>query len=191
MSSNIYILAPDFRYDVIMNNVKVIDGLRDARAFSGEQLLPSWQPPKVHKTRMDRHDADILNHRSNLPVLSQRAADVLSPLLAGHAELLPLDAGGETLFALNVLSVLAVLDEPNSTVERFSGGGKLDGIIKWIERFAFLENADGYPIFKLRGFAEIWVFVSQEFVDLARAARLKGACFRLASDPRNKVIEDH
>jgi hypothetical protein len=126
---------------------------------AGEQLLPS--------------DAPWLGAHALL--LRPRAVHALSPLLAGHAELLPLECGGEDLVVVNPLHVVDALDERASRVQRFSPSGR----IFIIQKHVFVpERISGLPFFKIPSLRVSPTYVTDSFVEQWRKEGLQGIQFR-------------
>jgi hypothetical protein len=106
-------------------------------------------------------------------VVDAKAWEALRPLAAPHAEALEMTLSGETLYALNVTTVLDCLDPERSTIRRFDNGG-----IMAVERYVFRAVCVGdTPLFKQRGLEMSDVFVNDAFRRAAEEAGLTGARF--------------
>ncbi len=111
---------------------------------------------------------------AGVPALSQRAVQVLRPLIEDDGQLLPLQCAGGEYFILNLTNFVDALDERQSEIVRFPDGKKvLD-----IKRFGFvpakLQNVD---IFKLPQLPLGQVFVTDGFVKTVRDEGLVGIDF--------------
>jgi hypothetical protein len=99
-------------------------------------------------------------------------------MLLRYGELLPLRCAGAELWLYNVTHVIDALDEPASTIDRFS-----DGRIMFIRRLALRKDVIGDDdIFKFSRERGDSICFSQRFVDLWRSAGLTGVAFHQVWD---------
>lgn len=83
--------------------------------FRGRSRRRRWVAPEVEITAKSKPAGDGLCWSGGPPVVSEHARDVLSPLLRGHAEFLPLlTLRGRAFFVLNVTRRIDCLNEQRS-----------------------------------------------------------------------------
>ena len=132
--------------------------------FNGTSIIKSWISVTVHIYRT-KLAGDFPHLTSHVPVFSQRAVDVLSPLLEGNVEVLPIecpDYKKKRFFAIHVLELLDCLDYLRSTITRFPSGG-----IMFIDRYVFKPDiVQDKHIFRILEAPLKGVFVSQKFRDI-------------------------
>jgi uncharacterized protein DUF1629 len=108
---------------------------------------------------------------------SERALEVLDPLVSQSIEALPLDCvncGQDKFFVINVLDVVDCLDVPRCIYEEAHPGYFL-----WIDRYAFRPGSvEGHHIFKVPQQIVGSVLVSPEFKRRVEESGLVGAVFR-------------
>ena len=104
---------------------------------------------------------------------SDRAAEVLAPLIGDVIELLPLAYDGPGRFhVVNLLDIVDCLDEQRSNLARYS-----DGDIMIVYKYAFKPGTtDGHHLFKCKQ-CMIHHLVSAEFKALVEKTGLVGAYF--------------
>ena len=146
--------------------------------FNGLPMKPSWKDVTVDwdpdTRRKPKGDfPDLFTH---IPVFTPKAATALADLLQGNGELLPILIGGEEYVLFNVTRVTDALDESRSEIIRFDDSPKILNIE--IHCF-FQEKIGNTTIFKIPQVPTMDVFVTEEFVDRVRSARLKGFKFTL------------
>lgn len=137
--------------------------------FVGRPMAEGWSPPAFTVRAKSKKTRDFLAWENTAPLLSARARRVLEPLLAPHAEFLPFATfGRDDYFALNVTTVLDVLDLSRCVVRSY------DGHITAMRRAFFRAPlpAPLSPIFKTPHWSDI--YVTGAFVALAVEARLTG-----------------
>lgn len=140
--------------------------------FTGEPLAGAWKPFEAELDRSGKR-GNFLGFSTHVPVVDAKAWEALRPLAAPHAEALEMTLAGETLYALNVTTVLDCLDPERSTIRRFDHGG-----IMAVERYVFRAACVGdTPLFKQRGLEMSDVFVNDAFRRAAEEAGLTGARF--------------
>jgi hypothetical protein len=141
--------------------------------FTGKPFGNAWKPIRVRLFKSKkRGDFPMLS--SHVPVFSERAWKALESLVSRSGEALPLDAGSETLYAINVLAVLDCLDMTRSDVDRYPSGG-----ISYINRYAFKPGWEPKDnIFKVRGAELKEVLVSEAFKNQVEQDGLQGLAFR-------------
>jgi hypothetical protein len=130
----------------------------------------------LHEDSNHDQDSECPWWFGGVPVVSQRAIDVLGELLLPHTELLPIEVAPSSsgfeydYFAVNVITVVDCLDHDRSLFKRYSTGR-----IMKIERYSFIENRiSGIPIFKIPESTTVSVFVSSKFRSAYKQAGLTG-----------------
>ncbi len=103
---------------------------------------------------------------------SERARQIIEPLVKGQVEFLPLKTPVGIYYEMNIQRI-ACLDEENAIVKRFK-----DGQIMRAEKYAFLdEKLGGQHIFWEREIGIKVTFVSDEFKRLVEENGLTGLLF--------------
>jgi hypothetical protein len=142
--------------------------------FSGVPMSDDWIAPPFKISNRSKKLPDFVSWMLCAPVLSERAAIALRPLLSDHVQFLPFGViKTKTYYALNALRVQkGLLDYKRSTVLRSSADPMT---IIMIERAFFNPEAALRlpPIFKLaEGTGDI--FVTDEFAHVAVEQKLTG-----------------
>ncbi len=148
-------------------------------------LASEWEPPAAHVFDEDDYgvedsglegDFPTLMDFGRIPVVSQRAWDVLKPLIGGVCELLPIVyPGGKPFFLLHVMKTIDALGEARSRVRRSKIG---DCRITRIFEYAFHEDRlAGQHIFKLPLASGGELFIDDEFRRTVEENGLKGLLF--------------
>jgi hypothetical protein len=154
----------------------LLDGVRRADVWSP---VPFERRPTRHPSyRKNRSKPVDFPSLMGLGLaFSERALQVLDPLMGQSVEALPLECvncSQNRFFVINVLDILDCLDEPRCIFTRYSDGGIMD-----IKRYAFLPNSlEGHHIFKVPQQVVGSVLVSPEFKRRVEENGLVGAVFR-------------
>jgi hypothetical protein len=144
--------------------------------FAGRPMMAGWQPPVIDVRGGPRKRLpDFVSWMLSAPVITSKAKLALEPLIAPHAEILPLRAVRKTqLYALNVLTLVDCLDEQASEIVY---SPDTPGRIVNVLAFSFKDGCvPDAPIFKLATYPSD-VFVTRPFVASTRSAGLVGAAF--------------
>lgn len=143
--------------------------------FIGKPMAANWKPPAVRILGKSKRLRDFVAWMLKAPVISEKAKNALQPLIAPHAEILPLiELRGKMFFAVNVTTLVACLDKEKSDILYAPDE---PGRILNISRYFFNESrVKPVPIFKLLEFP-IDVFVTRPFVDAVISNGLRGAAF--------------
>lgn len=103
------------------NNFQYLLPADPERARSGDLTFDcnrwgdTWDPPEVYVGNPKAKRGNFFNFLKGDPyICDQRAHDALEHLLYPFAELLPLPFEGETLYVINVLTCLNILDEKHT-----------------------------------------------------------------------------
>lgn len=118
---------------------------------------------------------------SNVPALSERAANRLRNVLVKHGELVELTSHDGEFFALNAKIRADVIDMERSSVTRFRSGAVME-----IGHYVFREDAIGdWDIFRsVHDDRSGDIFVSERYVEAVRESGLPGAEFEFLSEVR-------
>jgi hypothetical protein len=167
------------------------DHVRPVALGHPRSWLGVWQSPSARFIRDDEvlkevpddptppppylRDGDFSEYHGVL-ALSARAIAVLSPLISGAAELLPLQCPEGDFHLLNVVQVLDCLDHERANITYWE-----DGTIRSVGQFAFHPGClDDKHIFKLPLYNYSRIYVSQLFKDSVAQFALKGLRFEPA-----------
>jgi hypothetical protein len=141
--------------------------------FDGRSLTASWKPVPITAADEPDDEAELGDFAflGTMPMLSERAARALCPLLAGQAELLPVVYPRRTYFCLNVTRVIDALDEEASTVERFASSGRVMSVDRFVFRSEPLVDA---TIFRIPQLLRSLTFVTDAVSRVVRREELLG-----------------
>lgn len=150
------------------------------RAFDGERRRESWRPVAVRLVKEDEQGRPLLESDvpwlgKHAPVFRDSATEALGGLLSGGGELLPLENEEADLRVLNVTAVLDALDEERSTLVKFPSTGRIMNVKTHVFRPEVIEGAH---VFKVPHLLRGSVFVTDEVVQAAERAGLRGVGFR-------------
>jgi hypothetical protein len=152
--------------------------------FIGEKVFYHWTPPPIRIQGKSKGLRDFVSWMLSAPVVSQRAKEVLEPLISPYVEILPLiQLRGKQYYAINVLRLVICLDRKRSNIEYSPTDPS--GIIYLGETFFLKGRLEDVPLFKIpetRG----EVYVTRPFVDLVIKNKLAGAAF---ADPSKNPFE--
>ena len=142
----------------------------------GQSIVSSWQPVAVKSNTLRGELGDFPRALVGPPVFSERAWDVLGPLLGEAVEALPIITPSGPYLAINVLKVISCLDYSCSDLtwypkEMMRGG--LHRIIKYCFNPAPIS---GHPIFKIPE-EMTRTIISEEVEASIKDASLKGLNF--------------
>lgn len=145
--------------------------------LNGISRKKAWQPIKVDIVHEDEGKKFLVSDTpwlgSHVLILRKNAAQLIGQLLNQFGELLPLYCEEANLSIFNTTNILDALDEPGSSIVRFSSGR-----IMAIERYSFIPKLiDNNHVFKIPNFRASPIFVDDEFVQLWKATKLRGLGF--------------
>lgn len=141
-----------------------------------EPVPMEWKPARVRKNRGKA--VDIIDLMGDGLTFSDRAVEILAPLIGDAIELLPLAYDGPGHFqVVNMLDIVDCLDEDRSTIERYS-----DGDIASVKKYVFKPGStDGHHLFKCKQWG-LHNLASAEFKALVEEKGLVGAYFTLVGE---------
>lgn len=137
--------------------------------FKGKKLGHTWKPIKMKKVE-ENEMKDALDLSFQVPVVSQKAADIMKDNLENDVEFLELNVENNKYYAMNIVNVIDALDEENSVFDTLPGGIRF-----FFEKYAFLKNKiKDEKIFKIKEEKRSKVFVTEEFKNNIENANLEG-----------------
>jgi hypothetical protein len=137
-----------------------------------EPVRMEWLPARVRKNR--GKPVDFIGLMGNGLAFSDRAAEILIPLVGDVIELLPLAHDEPGRFqVVNMLDIVDCLDEEHSQYERYDNGK-----IMIVDKYVFKPGStDGHHLFKCKQ-CLLHDLVSAEFKALVEEKGLVGAYFQ-------------
>ena len=160
----------------------------ELQAFDGRSLKASWKPlpvePMEQKKKHKRGDYPGFT----IPVLSERALQILQPLIENSSEELELVFDEKKYTAINVTAVLDVVDYEKSIYKTFSDGRK----IMFFRKYAFrvCEELKQHHIFKILDESKNKPFVSDAFKQAVEENGLTGFEFELVWDSEEQSVQE-
>ena len=148
--------------------------------FSDAPVAEEWETPIAFGYEEDRHqphgEFPSLSNYSEVPVVTQRAWDILKPLIGYCCEVLPvIHPSGRPHFLIHVMETIDALDAERSDINR----SKIDGRINRIYKYAFKPSLlEGKHIFKLPLESGADLLVDDEFRKIVEEKGLKGLLFQ-------------
>ena len=146
--------------------------------LSDVSLAGTWTPMVFHGFKEDSQrqgDFPSLHDHPALPVFSQRAWDVLSPLIGCHCEALAIvHPDGEPYFIIHVIETTDCVDLERSRIQQYCTGG-----VMAIERYCLkTEMLFGKHIFRTPVVARGQLLLDDVFREAVEKNRLMGLEFR-------------
>lgn len=137
--------------------------------LSGQAVGERWEPPRADFYRVGR-EGDFPYLVSHVPVFSERALDVLLPLVGTEVEKLPLRTPSGSNVGISVLDTLDCLDLERSKIDWLD-----EDRILYIERYVFEpEKVEGRHIFKISQQPFSFVYVTEAFRQAVEESGLQG-----------------
>lgn len=150
----------------------------EIQSFNGSTKLLNWHPYQVEPIENNLELGDAPGF--TIPVFSQKACDVLMPLISHDVEFLPLLCSRGNFFAVNVIKVLDVIDYSNSIFRKYSDGKRIMTFQKYSFRSCNALNESN--IFKIIDEPTRRAFVSEQFKKTIEENELKGFNLKLVWD---------
>ena len=149
--------------------------------WTGDSKMSTWTKPELTWLKDDLsgdndQDADFLKFHG-ATVCSKHAVDILTPIISGLVEFLPVYIGGEERFILNVVNVLDIMDKGKSTYKIYS-----DGKVGMCEHAFLNEPDDQQYIYKVAGFMGR-TFVNEKFNRIIIDNNISGSLVREYKNP--------
>ncbi len=150
----------------------------EVQSYDGRSKIENGNPIAVRRM-YDREFSNTPGLSSHIPVFDEEAIDILSDLLDGHAEILPLDCQDGEFYAINITKVLDCIDYDKSEYKMFRDGKR----IMRFKKYEFKEEmVKGKHIFKIVDEPLRRPFVSDEFRQRIIDNQLTGFVFELVWD---------
>ncbi|KEK20309.1 hypothetical protein BAMA_17905 [Bacillus manliponensis] len=139
-------------------------------------LSGSWTPKFIEITDEGyQSDCPIFWGKSGVQIISEKAKQVLEPLVGNNVEFLPLihKTTNEKYYAIHILHVLDALDINNTIFKKLSSG-----LIIGCEKFVFIpsvvQNEMIFKVYINKRVHPNYFFVSDEFRNAVLESDLKG-----------------
>jgi hypothetical protein len=167
--SNAYSVPFDWDDDDVNSDYldEIVETYFDGKARASEH----WQPPFFGVIDPRKKVADLGSLVSDgVLVFSQRAVDILQPLLGTEVELLPYPTEVGTYYLVNVLDEKEYLDRARTDCDRIMPDGRCAGINKYVFH---ANRLSGKHIFRISDKLTSR-FISGEFIAACRQYKLTG-----------------
>lgn len=165
-------------YDNFILDEKI--SVDELQSYDGRKLLPKRN--NFFVKRMEPEKGQELGDAPGfiMPVFSEHALRILYPLIDNSVEIINLESEEKGYYAINVLSVIDVIDYAKSRFKTFSDGKR----IMAFQRYAFKDNdlLKKYNIFKIIDEPRRYAFVSDLFKQVVEENDLKGFVFKMVWD---------
>jgi uncharacterized protein DUF1629 len=172
--------APDSdRYEAF--NLAKVD-INYSYQFDGCQpLRATWPIPDVKVVANRGKRADFPGWYDSMPVFSERAWQLLEPIVGASVEALPIRVyGSEGYYVINVLDTIDCIDLERSE----HSYNELAGVTTWLRtRVAKAGVVIDKHMFKNRDTPHLEVYVSFEFKRRVQQHKLKGLLFKEVTRP--------
>lgn len=147
--------------------------------FTDTPLAHKWIPPVAHGFEDNPEtegDFPSLSNYDEIPVMSQRAWEVLRPLIGYCCEALPIiHPTGKPYFIIHVMETVDCLDADRSDLTRNATTGRVNRIYRYAFKSGMLQ---GKHIFKLPLESSGELIVDENFRRAVEANRLRGLEFK-------------
>lgn len=142
--------------------------------FNGKSMLDIWSPIPVEDIKKGKRNLDCTMITRSCPVFNLRTLSLISPLLEGRVEILPLVHEKDKLFAINIINVKDYIDYPNAEVkidERYN-------LVTEIKKYAFIkELVENETIFRIPTYRGTKTFVTDSFKNEIELHKITGLEF--------------
>ncbi len=136
------------RYDSVRLVIEDDEPIVDLH-YEERSVARSWKPIEVEgfdDNPGKDSDFPCLNNYCVIPIFSQRAWDVLEPLVGNRVEALPIKhPSGHSYYLINVMEIIDCLDEKRSKVVRNATTKRISRVLKYCLKTDLLK---GKHIFK-------------------------------------------
>lgn len=175
----IYTISQDMKY---ANAVTVDEDDVLKCSFEGIPQGESWEPVAIRSPFKSKKIADFMYWTPASIVASQKAVDLLAPIVSPYVEVLPLECGWGNYYILNVTHLIDCINYAESEYIPFGDGKTPYGaprVLMITKHVFFADRISGIPIFKDVNRPKIPLYVSDAFVDCVEANGLKGLKFNM------------
>lgn len=154
--------------------------VEEIQSFDGRKMKDTWKPLPVKRAepekKLELSDAPGFT----IPVFSKKALEILRPLIQDSIEELELQFSEVEYYAINVITILNVIDYDKSEYIKFSDEDR----IMLFEKYVFKKSdvLMNYNIFKIVDEPEGDAFVSDYFKQIVEDNKLSGFKFELVWD---------
>ena len=143
-----------------------------------EPMLRTWRVPQMHplddNPGVDGDFPSLIDYNM-IPLFTQRAWDVLNPLIGHCCEALPIMVSGcGPLYLINVMEIIHCVDETQSELVRNAATGRVSRVVNY---FLKTELLHGKHIFKTPLQSGSDLLISHEVRRLVEGHGLKGLVF--------------
>lgn len=170
----VWSLVPNINSMVI--GLKNFDDDSDKVEFNGEPIL-NWEAIEM-KTHKKNKLVDFPHFLSNVLVMSEKARNLLNDFFSDYTQFLPIKHGKQTLFFINVTTVIDCLDYSRTEYVTMPSGK-----ISHFKRLYFNKDmVKNRLIFKTPEFANKRIFVTDKMKEIIEKSNLEGIEFNLEWD---------
>ena len=149
------------------------------QSFDGRNHSKSWLPLRVRKESSDKEKPLSDAPYFFVPVFSKKALECLYAIMADDVEVLPLEYDDGEYYAINVVSVIDVIDYEKSDFIKFNNSDK----IMLFKSYAFCKDKiKDQNIFKIIDEPRRRAFVSEKFKQIVDENHLTGFNFEFICD---------
>ena len=148
--------------------------------LDGHSMADKWEPVELKRMYGDGLLLSDFPHYYGDPVMSEKAINVLSPLINDSVEYLKVIFDEKNYTMLNITKVLNVIDYEKSEYKRFTSSGRIMRFIKY--NFRMCDELLTSDIFKLIDEPRRNPFVSDRFKQYVEDNNLTGFEFELVWD---------
>jgi len=165
-----------YKLDFDVDNYRSVELCEEAEAdyyqmFDGRSLKDNWRILRVKEYDEDQ-DLRVGDAPGfHIPLLNQKALELLRPLIQNDVEILPFQFGDELLYGLNVTTVLDAIDYSQSVYKTFRDGKRIMAFQKYSFKNSIVNNKN---IFKIIDMPRGDVFVSESIFSIIVDSKLEG-----------------
>jgi hypothetical protein len=164
------------------DNLSPVDDFtaNEIQSFDGRKKANLWTPLKVKKMEPEKKLPLSNAPGFIIPVLDKQAYNLLLPIIDKDVEALPLLCKEGDFYAINVISVLDVIDYSRSMYKMYSDGNR----IMAFQKYAFRKDSEVlyHNMFKIIDEPTRKAFVSDAFRDTVLNNNLTGFKFKFIWD---------
>ncbi len=139
--------------------------------FDGSSIKDNWEIKKVKEYDEDKDLKEGDAPGFTIPVLNQKALDLLFPIIKDDVEILPLKFKDSLLYGINVLNVIDAINYDLSEYRTYRDGKR----IMTFKKYVFIDNMiKDENIFKIIDLPRGDIFVSELFYNTVYENKLEG-----------------
>lgn len=152
----------------------------EIQSFDGRKRKDCWKPLPVRRMepekKLELSDAPGFT----IPVFSKKALEVLRPLIQNSIEELELLFQEAEYYAINITTILDVIDHSKSKFKMYSDGNRIMAFQKYV--FKSCDELRNNNIFKIVDEPRRRAFVSDKFKQAVERNNLSGFKFKMVWD---------